>query len=135
MLYCFFYGPSSHFNCSVLAQPDLTEELKQCIRRLGSGTTKAGEFGVLRVLIAYPAAPDLDTLANVAHSDPNGHPVASVDIASLVTDEVLSRAVLDSLAPKIASEAKQRKRKSDQQDGSPSKRQRTDTNGASKEKP
>jgi hypothetical protein len=89
-----------------IAQPAVTETLK----KLGPGTEKAGELGVLRVLVAFPAVPNLATLAAIAEADAKRHPIATVDIVSLATDNDLGRAVLKSLAPKVASEARQRKR-------------------------
>jgi hypothetical protein len=75
---------------------------------LGDGTDKAGEYGVLRVLISHPAKPNASTLRNLAATDASRHPIATVDVMVLAT-QLPERTILASLEQQIASTPKEEK--------------------------
>ncbi|KIM30016.1 hypothetical protein M408DRAFT_100172 [Serendipita vermifera MAFF 305830] len=93
-------APSSH----------MKDRLQEALRSLGPGTTKAGEYGVLRVLIAHPASLDVAVLAKLANSDPGRHPAATVDVTSLTT-RASERETLASLSLRLQEAAIERKKR------------------------
>jgi hypothetical protein len=61
----------------------LRADMITAIQKLGTGTAQAGDCGVLRVLISHPAPPNRAALV-AASQERHRHPVATVDIGSLV---------------------------------------------------
>jgi hypothetical protein len=67
----------------------LREESQTTGSDLGLDTDKAGDPGlILRVLVTHPAAPDAETLAHLANADKGHYSVATVDVASLVEQDL-----------------------------------------------
>jgi hypothetical protein len=62
----------------------MASEMLEAIRKLGNGTDMAGDYEVLRVVIAYPPCSTQSVLKRVPQ-EPLGHPVAAVDIQKLVS--------------------------------------------------
>ncbi|KIM30017.1 hypothetical protein M408DRAFT_100189, partial [Serendipita vermifera MAFF 305830] len=85
-------------------------QLQEALRSLGPGTTKAGEYGVLRVLIAHPGSVDLAVLAELANSDTSRHPAATVDVTALATC-LSERETLTSLSLILQEAAIERKKR------------------------
>jgi hypothetical protein len=86
----------------------LNKQLQVAAQNLDPGTDKAGELGVLRVLISYPAPPDSPTLNRV--SKESRHPIATADIATLATS-VKQTEILGSLERTVKAAILQRKEK------------------------
>jgi hypothetical protein len=86
----------------------MSANLANALKNLGDGTDKAGEFGVLRVLISHPAKPNASTLSNLAATDASHHPIVTVDVMALAT-QLPERTILASLEQRIASTPKEEK--------------------------
>jgi hypothetical protein len=99
--------------------PDLNKRLQVALRNLGPSTDKAGESGVLRVLISYPATPDSTTLTRL--STDSRHPVSTVDMPILATNTKQAEGLIS--LERTVSAAVTRKRKSASQAGAKRKDQ------------
>lgn len=88
----------------------MKDSLQEALRSLGPGTTKAGEYGVLRVLIAHPRSMGLASLAKSVNSDESHHPAAIVDMTSLATC-ISEKEALSPLLWRLQEAAIERKKK------------------------
>lgn len=79
---------------------------------LGPSTDKAGVLGVIRVLICYPAKPNIDTVKKLANADPSHHPAATVDIDSLAAHPS-DQEILESLRLRVAAAAERKRKAND----------------------
>jgi hypothetical protein len=82
--------------------------MKAAIEKLGSGTSKAGPSGVLRVLIGYPAGFNQKALRSNARKAPD--PIATVNLAKLV-QQPLGSGTQGGLAVRLEAATQQKKRK------------------------
>lgn len=76
-----------------IANPQRNSDLQTALNALGPGTNLAGDLSVLRVLIAHPASPHLETIRNIVKADKSNHPAAIVDLKSLANEPMLVGAV------------------------------------------
>lgn len=107
-----------------LKDPQTTQQLLYALKDLGTGSTKAGRFSVLRVLAAFPAEPHLDTLTKLVNADKNRHPAAILDVNSLATHRS-EKGILELLKRGVVKAATQKKRKSSDDSVSKSKQRKT----------
>jgi hypothetical protein len=77
----------SYSNPSIQPRPESSTQLVEALGKLGDATDKAGDLGVLRVLISHPAKPNSNALDELAGSDSRHHPIATVNINALANDK------------------------------------------------
>ncbi|KAG8836664.1 hypothetical protein FRC18_010929 [Serendipita sp. 400] len=74
--------------------PSMQQRLQQAIQNLGTGTSKAGDYGVLQVVFSHPSPLHREAL-EAAVKETHGHPIATVPISNLEPpDSELGQAIL-----------------------------------------
>lgn len=92
-----------------LRNPNLNQDSLAALKDLGTGSTKAGELNVLRVLATFPAKSQATTFTDLVESDTNGHPDALLNVESLTTYPS-EKELLESLRRGVVEAAMRRRR-------------------------
>ena len=89
-----------------IANLSLNKKLQKALHDMAPLSDKAGESSVLRVLVSYPAKPNIDTLRRLLSEDKSRHPGALVDLEKLAS-RVAAKDIVLSLASRVTQTARQ----------------------------
>jgi hypothetical protein len=62
----------------------LSKQMQDTSAELGPSTPDAGRLGILQVVVSYPGEPDQAVMDKFVFNEPDGHPLAVVDMTKIV---------------------------------------------------
>jgi hypothetical protein len=63
----------------------LSKQMQDTLAELGPSTPDAGRLGILQVVVSYPGEPDQAVMDKFVFNEPDGHPLAVVDMTKMVS--------------------------------------------------